>query len=250
MCFCKCVPCRNLNISLFFLLLFSLLLFSGSGKSSLLGILAGNINPKSDMVEVKHEGIQLNGEGITPRAMSTRRKIAFVGQYNECIVQTSMPCKAIYFLAQLQLTTTYSNRDIDRLTQQIIEVLRLEEIANTPMGSGVNIRITGGEQRRVSLGIKLVVCPSIVMLDEVTSCLDSSNAMQVMEVLHRLSCSGTSVMLTVHQPNSQMFSSIENIILLHHGRSVYQGLTRHLHQFFNLRGHPLPPEWNPADWML
>jgi ABC-type multidrug transport system ATPase subunit len=105
--------------------------------------------------------------------------------------------------------------------------------------------------RRVSLGVELVVRPSILLLDEVTSGLDSDNALQMLEVLKVVADRGASVLLSIHQPSSQMMESIfDHVILMHQGRCMYQGSVQDIESYFGARGCPLPPAYNPAEWIL
>ena len=53
-----------------------------------------------------------------------------------------------------------------------------------------------------------------------------------------------------HQTTSQMFSAMDQLILLNEGRSLYQGPASKVASYFASQGYPLPPQWNPADWMM
>ena len=119
------------------------------------------------------------------------------------MIRTVTPREAIQFSARLRLGNDhdYTTEDINSVTDQILKELGLETVADTQIGNSVRTFLSGGELTRVRLGVELVVCPSILLLDEVTSGLDSKNAMQVVDVLKKLSRCGTSILLTVHQPN-------------------------------------------------
>lgn len=215
---------------------------SGAGKSTLLNILAGNIQTTRH-VSVTHE-IQLDGEKVTPSDINIRRKIAFVAQ-KDVLLLTATPRESIRFSARLRLDRNVSDENIEILTSDILDELSLNRCADTKIA-----QLSGGEMRRTSLGIELVVRPSIVLLDEVTSGLDSYNAMQVLDVLKKVSRGGASVLFTLHQPNSQMFSAIDNLIQMNHGRCMYQGAVSDIPDYFAKRGHPVPENYNPADWIL
>lgn len=70
------------------------------------------------------------------------------------------------------------------------------------IASGVQIRgVSGGERRRVSIGVDLVHDPAVLLLDEPTSGLDSTSALHVMQILSNMAVKrNRTVLLTIHQP--------------------------------------------------
>ena len=90
----------------------------------------------------------------------------------------------------------------------------------------------------------------MVFLDEPTSGLDSFSAIQVCQVLKKVANAGASVLFTIHQPSSEIFSSFDHLILLHKGRVMYQGPVKTVPEFFAACGHPCPHVYNPADWVV
>jgi len=215
---------------------------SGAGKSSLLNILAGKIK-SSRTLSVTHD-IQLDGQKVVPSAVNIRRKIAFVAQ-KDVLLPTVTPREAIRFSARLRLDRDVSDEEVELLTKEILHELRLTRVANSRIA-----QLSGGEMRRTSLGIELVTRPLIVLLDEVTTGLDSYNAMQVLEVLKKVSLGGASVCFTLHQPNSQMFAAIDHLIQMYRGRCMYQGSVKDIPDYFEQRGYAVPPNYNPADWII
>ncbi|GFH32365.1 uncharacterized protein HaLaN_31574, partial [Haematococcus lacustris] len=81
--------------------------------------------------------------------------------------------------------------------------------------------ISGGQKRRVSLGIELIKDPSVIFLDEPTSGLDSEMALSVMEGLVRLARKDRTVVCTIHQPNSDITALFDDLMLLAAGHLVY-----------------------------
>ena len=88
--------------------------------------------------------------------------------------------------------------------------------------------------------------------DEPTSGLDSYAATQVMKLLKRVAKThGSTVLFTIHQPSSIVFSSFDRLILLHKGRIMHQGDVKTIADDFDtLYGCPIPNNYNPADWLL
>ena len=57
-------------------------------------------------------------------------------------------------------------------------------------------------------------------------------------------------MFTIHQPASDIFESFDHLILLNKGRVMYNGSVQDVPDYFGTRQQPLPPEYNPADWVM
>jgi hypothetical protein len=87
-------------------------------------------------------------------------------------------------------------------------------------------------------------------LDEPTSGLDSFSAVQLCQVLKKVANAGSSVLFTIHQPSSEIFNSFDHLILVNKGRVMYQGAVTDVPDYFSARGHPNPPNYNPADWIM
>eukprot|EP00382_Lankesteria_abbotti_P001167 CAMPEP_0113850480 /NCGR_PEP_ID=MMETSP0372-20130328/3914_1 /TAXON_ID=340204 /ORGANISM="Lankesteria abbotti" /LENGTH=815 /DNA_ID=CAMNT_0000820795 /DNA_START=610 /DNA_END=3057 /DNA_ORIENTATION=- /assembly_acc=CAM_ASM_000359 len=104
--------------------------------------------------------------------------------------------------------------------------------------------------KRVSIAIELLDNPQLLLLDEPTSGLDSSLALEVMQVLVNLARAGRTVIITIHQPRSQVFSMIDSVVLVNKGRLVYNGPPDVIRPQFQSWGYPCPLDWNPADFVL
>jgi ABC-type multidrug transport system ATPase subunit len=87
-------------------------------------------------------------------------------------------------------------------------------------------------------------------LDEPTSGLDSYSAVQLCQVLKKVANAGASVLFTIHQPSSDIFKSFDNLILMNKGRVMYQGPVEQVNEYFAARSNPVPPNYNPADWIM
>lgn len=129
---------------------------SGAGKTTLLNVLSG---------KTCYEGrVQLDGVEIVPNDI--QRKIAFVAQ-DDTLLATATPLEAIAFSARLRLPKNVSDEQTLQLASRIVTELGLDACKDVLIKN-----LSGGQKRRVSLGIELVVRPSIVLIDEPTSGLD------------------------------------------------------------------------------
>ncbi|CAJ1966242.1 unnamed protein product [Cylindrotheca closterium] len=220
---------------------------SGAGKTSLLNILAGRAASRG-RVSIQSE-IRLNNYVVDPKKIEVRQHIAFVAQ-DDSLQVTATPRESIYFSAKLRLPKDTPEKTLIKLTNKMLQELGLEKCADTFVGGALLKGISGGERKRTSIGVELVVKPAMVFLDEPTSGLDSFSAMQVCRVLQKVAHAGSSVLFTIHQPASDIFNQFDQLILLNRGRVMYQGAVDDIEPYFQQRGHPLPPRYNPADWIM
>mmetsp|Transcript_3690 Transcript_3690/g.4340 ORF Transcript_3690/g.4340 Transcript_3690/m.4340 type:complete len:221 (+) Transcript_3690:190-852(+) len=146
---------------------------SGAGKTSLLNILAGRTKSRGK-VEVESD-VRLNNYKVDPTNLETRKQIAFVAQ-DDSLMITSTPRECIKFSAKLRLPRFMSETELDMLTNRMLEELGLSKCADTIVGGALLKGISGGERKRTSVGVELVVKPALVFLDEPTSGLDSFSA--------------------------------------------------------------------------
>jgi hypothetical protein len=71
-----------------------------------------------------------------------------------------------------------------------------------------------------------------------------------MRLLSQVAKGGNAVLFTIHQPSSNVFSSFDRLVLLNQGRVMHQGSVANIGHDFAALGFPLPPNYNPADWVL
>lgn len=117
------------------------------------------------------------------------------------------------FAAKLKLPESISETEKAERVWEVLGQLGLQDIAESRVGSGERRGISGGERRRLSIGLELIARPSILILDEPTSGLDSVSAAKVVQVLRDLAhgdhgvVQKTTIIATIHQPSSQIFVS-------------------------------------------
>jgi ABC-type multidrug transport system ATPase subunit/ABC-type multidrug transport system permease subunit len=220
---------------------------SGAGKTSLLNILAGRASSHG-RVKIESD-VRLNNYSVDPTNIKVRKLIAFVAQ-DDSLQVTSTPREAIRFSAKLRLPRATTDHQLDKLTDRMITELGLTACADSIVGGELIKGISGGERKRTSVGVELVVKPALVFLDEPTSGLDSFSAVQLCQVLKKVANAGSSVLFTIHQPSSEIFNSFDHLILMNKGRVMYTGSVHGVPDFFASRGHPNPPNYNPADFIM
>ena len=122
--------------------------------------------------------------------------------------------------------------------------------ATTRIGSVDERGLSGGQRKRVSIGLELLTNPPVLLCDEPTSGLDAKMATDVVAILRALSRRGRTVVATIHQPSFQLFSAFDALVLLSSGRVAFGGPTANAARHFADAGFPTPPHENPADYMM
>ncbi|KAJ3119576.1 hypothetical protein HK100_000246 [Physocladia obscura] len=216
---------------------------SGAGKSTLLDILAGK--EKSGTIL---GNLTFNGEALTQKEIV--KAVAFVDQ-DDLLLPSMTVRETLLFSARLRLPESMSAKEKEERVDSVLETLALSHVANSRVGGFGKRGISGGERRRVSIGVELVTEPGILLLDEPSSGLDSFNAHAVIETLHNLAhVHGKTVVLTCHQPRSDTFALFDNVVVLAAGKALYVGRGSDCASKLRSSGTPCPEGYNIADHLL
>ena len=134
--------------------------------------------------------------------------------------------ETLTYSAMLRLPSRISKKEKLLRVEDIIMQLGLNGCRKTPIGNSLQRGVSGGERKRVSIGIELVTQPKILFLDEPTSGLDSFNAFNIIETIKKLAVEkGKVVLMTIHQPRTDILELFDKIILLSAGKCVWFGST-------------------------
>ena len=97
----------------------------------------------------------------------------------------------------------------------MIKQLGLSRVAHSFIGDSFVRGLSGGEKRRVSIAVELLCAPGLLLLDEPTTGLDSTNAARVVDILARLAREGgITVIMSIHQPRPDIFRLMDRAMLL------------------------------------
>lgn len=111
--------------------------------------------------------------------------------------------------------------------------------------------LSGGERRRVSIGLSLLHDPAVLLLDEPTSGLDSTSAFNVTQILKSIAVSRhRTVVLSIHQPSFKILSAIDELLLLSKGTVVHHGTLSSLETFLFSNGFTVPPQLNSLEYAM
>ncbi|EPS65094.1 hypothetical protein M569_09685, partial [Genlisea aurea] len=215
---------------------------SGSGKSTLIDALANR------MAKGRVKGrISLNGEDLESRLLKVIS--AYVMQDDLLFPMLTVE-ETLMFAAQFRLPRTLTLSKKRFRVQTLIDQLGLRRAANTVIGDEGHRGISGGERRRVSIGMDIIHDPILLFLDEPTSGLDSTSAFMVVKVLQRIARSGSIVIMSVHQPSYRILQLLDRMIFLSRGRTVYSGSPVELPDFFSDFERPIPDGENRTEYAL
>ncbi|GAB2223147.1 hypothetical protein Droror1_Dr00017284 [Drosera rotundifolia] len=215
---------------------------SGSGKSTLIDALANRIAKGS-----LKGSVTLNGETLESRLL---KMISAYVMQDDLLFPMLTVEETLMFSAEFRLPRTVSRSKKKARVQQLIDQLGLRNAAKTVIGNEGHRGVSGGERRRVSIGIDIIHDPIILFLDEPTSGLDSTSAFMVVNVLQRISQSGSLVVMSIHQPSYRILGLLDRLIFLSRGKTVYSGPPCNLYPYFAEFGYPIPENENPTEFAL
>nr|AAP80385.1 ABC transporter [Gossypium hirsutum] len=214
---------------------------SGSGKSTLLDALSSRLAANAFLSGT----ILLNGRK-TKLSFGTA---AYVTQ-DDNLIGTLTVRETISYSARLRLPDTMPWSAKRDLVEGTIIEMGLQDCADTVIGNWHLRGISGGEKRRVSIALEILMRPRLLFLDEPTSGLDSASAFFVTQTLRGLSRDGRTVIASVHQPSSEVFELFDQLYLLSEGKTIYFGQASEAYEFFAQAGFPCPALRNPSDHFL
>ncbi|GKT35984.1 ABC transporter [Aduncisulcus paluster] len=242
---------------------------SGSGKSSLLACICG---------DVKYP--LLTGSALIfghKPGRWMRRYLGIVKQ-NDAHVPTDTVREAVKFSCCCRVGGTAE--EIDSTTDTVLKVLSLNHISHHIIGgtesesaTSTSSTVSGGERRRVSIGVELVVNPTILLADEPTSGIDSATADRFVVLLRRLAGGDTVgsmlehigsidsiesveivdgerrigkhkrvIITTIHRPSSSQFALLERLLVMMEGEVAFFGYVSDVEEYFSLIGFPVPKD--------
>jgi ABC-type multidrug transport system ATPase subunit len=222
---------------------------SGSGKTSLLNSIARRLHGSAS-TQYRVTG-QMLYNGAVPSENVIRSVTSFVTQDDDALMPSLTVRESLRFAAGLRLPTWMTREEKNRRAEEILYKMGLKECADNLIGSELIKGISGGEKRRVTIAIQILTDPKVLLLDEPTSGLDAFTAMSIIEVLQGLAAEGRTLIMTIHQSRSDLFSHFSQVLLLARGGyPVYAGQGQQMLPHFSNLGHECPKTTNPADFVL
>lgn len=205
----------NINISEPVGELFAIMGGSGAGKSTLFNVLNGTAKP--------YEGsVRINGIDIYQNPKQVEGIIGFVPQ-DDLLIEDLTVYQNLFYAAQLCFDSS-SKEQIEALVDQTLESLGLIEAKDLKVGNPLQKTISGGQRKRLNIGLELLREPSVLFVDEPTSGLSSRDSENIMELLKELSLRGKMIFVVIHQPSSDIFKMFDKLLILDTGGyQIYYG---------------------------
>jgi ABC-type multidrug transport system ATPase subunit/uncharacterized tellurite resistance protein B-like protein len=188
---------------------------SGAGKSTLLNVLNGTDRPTEG--EVLINGIDMHRfperiEGI----------IGFVPQ-DDLLIEELTVYQNLYYAARLCFSHM-REEETEFLVEKTLDDLGLNETRNLTVGHPLKKTISGGQRKRLNIGLELLREPAVLFVDEPTSGLSSRDSENIIQLLKELSLKGKLVFAVIHQPSSDIFKMFDRLVILDTGGyQIYYG---------------------------
>jgi ABC-type multidrug transport system ATPase subunit/pSer/pThr/pTyr-binding forkhead associated (FHA) protein len=178
---------------------------SGGGKSTLVDAIAGYRPATTGVVLV-------NGTNIYSNFDVVQNEIGYVPQ-RDIIHYELTVYQALNYAARLRMPSDTSNKERHQRIMQVLEDLDLVERKDTPIS-----RLSGGQIKRVSIGVELLTKPGLFFLDEPTSGLDPGTETAFMHLMRRLADQGRTIVMITHATKNVMLA--DKVVFLARGGYV------------------------------
>lgn len=217
---------------------------SGSGKTTLLNCLANRKFNKKTIVKLGE--VRYNNDS----SLKNYRHAYVIQQ--DILLPTLTCVETLMYATELKLPKLTSKEERETLVNEIILTLGLNECKNTLVGDHKNKGLSGGERRRLSVGLQLVSNPSVLFLDEPTTGLDNYNAyLLVKSFQHLAKRLNKTIIMSIHQPRADIFKLFDTVLILSKGRLCYGSSYNDMFQHFRSLGYVIPEKKvNPGDYFI
>ncbi len=177
---------------------------SGAGKSTFLNVMAGKVQRTGGTVHINGEVADLE---------EYKSVIGFVPQEDIMLRELTVE-EVITHSAYMRLPADMPLGEKNELIRDVIDSLGLTHVQDSIIGDELKRGISGGQRKRVSVGIEIVAKPSFLCLDEPTSGLDSVTSLTLVQTLKDLAKQGVTIIAVLHQPKYDIFQLFDNVLLL------------------------------------
>jgi ABC-type multidrug transport system ATPase subunit len=188
---------------------------SGVGKTTLISLLNGKLKPSTG-------NLYINGHDIHSDAEEIIGLIGYVPQ-DDMLIEELTVYQNLYFNARLCFGD-YTEEQLNSTVEKVLQDLDLHEIKDLQVGDVLNKKVSGGQRKRLNIGLELMREPVVLFIDEPTTGLSSFDSEKVMSLLRTQALSGKLVFAIIHQPSSDIIKLFDRLWLLDKGGyMIYDG---------------------------
>ncbi len=188
---------------------------SGAGKTTLLNVLSGIVAPTNG-------NILINGVDIHKETELVKGIVGYIPQ-DDLLIEELTVYENLYYNTKL-IYRDLNEQEISEKVSKVLQSLGLFHIKDLKVGNPLNKKISGGQRKRLNIGLELIREPAILFVDEPTSGLSSRDSENVMELLRELAVRGKLIFVVIHQPSSEIYKMFDNVVILDEGGyQIYYG---------------------------
>ncbi|MFM8831952.1 MAG: ATP-binding cassette domain-containing protein, partial [Spartobacteria bacterium] len=196
---------------------------SGCGKSTLLRALSGQFRPSQGSVLFNKRSFYENHESL-------RKYVAYIPQYDAFDEHLTIE-ENLEYAAAIRAPHLGRRERLRRIDSKLAE-LGLNERRTSIVGSAEKKILSGGERKRLNIGLDMVSPADIFLFDEPTSGLSSKDSEHIMEIIRDMSHNKI-VLVTIHQPTSRIFQMFHKALVLDRGgKLVFFGTPQETLRYF------------------
>src|SRR5213080_3022147 len=196
---------------------------SGAGKSTLMRVLAGQLQPTSG-------DVLLNGQSLYRNLDVLKQYVSYMPQQDAFDEHLTIG-ENLQFAAAIRAPHLSKRDRVRRLDAKLIE-LGLSERRDAVVGSPERKTLSGGERKRLNIGLDMIGMSDVYLFDEPTSGLSSKDSEHVMEIIRGMAHNKI-IVVTIHQPSSKIFQMFHKAMLLDKGgRLVFFGAPSEMLRYF------------------
>ena len=188
---------------------------SGVGKTTLINILNGKVTPSTG-------NLFINGFDIHSDSEELNGLIGYVPQ-DDMLIEELTVYQNLYYNARLCFGD-YNEDQLKSTVEKVLIDLDMYEIKDLQVGDPMNKKVSGGQRKRLNIGLELMREPIVLFIDEPTSGLSSFDSEKVMILLRNQSLNGKLVFAIIHQPSSDILKMFDKLWILDKGGyMIYDG---------------------------
>ncbi|KAM2466591.1 hypothetical protein COP2_008774 [Malus domestica] len=146
--------------------------------------------------------------------------------------------------------TSVSGQKTSLVTDYVLKILGLDTCADILVGDDMRRGISGGQKKRLTTGEMLVGPAKVLLMDEISTGLDSSTTFQICRCMRQLvHIMDVTMVISLLQPAPEMFELFDDLILLSEGQIVFQGPRESVLEFFEHMGFKCPERKGVVDFL-